>query len=121
MANRRRIGTEYEKKALSYLEEKGYRLIEKNFRCRTGEIDLIAWEEKVLVFLEVKYRRGEAYGYPAEAVDTRKQRTICRVADYYRLTHEISEIQACRFDVVAIKGDEITLIRNAFPYQSGGD
>lgn len=117
MENRRRTGAEYEQKAAEYLKSLGWRILERNFRCRTGEIDLIALEGAVLVFVEVKYRRSSAYGNPAEAVDARKQRTICRVADYYRMRHGISEDCSVRFDVAAIQGGEICLIRNAFPYQ----
>ena len=71
----------------------------------------------MLVFVEAKYRPSGAYGSPAEAVDGRKQRTICRVADYYRMRHGIPDGQACRFDVVAVQGVEICLLRSAFPYQ----
>ena len=117
MENRRRTGAEYEEKATEYLEGLGWRILERNYRCRTGEIDLIAADGPALVFVEVKYRRSGAYGSPAEAVDGRKQRTICRVADYYRMRHGIPDGQACRFDVVAVQGEEICLLRNAFPYQ----
>lgn len=117
MENRRKTGAEYERKTAEYLERLGWKLLERNYRCRTGEIDLIARDGRTLVFVEVKYRRSRAYGNPAEAVDGRKQYTICRVSDYYRMTHGISEDQPCRFDVAAIEGDEVCLIRNAFPYQ----
>lgn len=116
MENRRRVGTTYEELAAKYLERRGYQILERNYRCRLGEIDLIAREGNTLVFLEVKYRKTGAYGSPAEAVTFAKQRTICRVADYYRITHGISERQPCRFDVVAILGGQIEVIRNAFAY-----
>lgn len=118
MENRRRTGAEYEQKALKYLEGQGYRILQRNYRCRLGEIDLIAWDRGTLVFVEVKYRRSEAFGSPEEAVDARKQYRICRVADYYRMTHKVSEECPCRFDVAAIEGKEIRLLRNAFPYRS---
>lgn len=116
MENRRSVGTEYERKAAAYLEALGYRIVERNFRCRTGEIDLIAWDRRVLVFLEVKYRKTGSFGSPAEAVTPAKQRTICRVADYYRIRKGLSENQNCRFDVVSILGEQIQLIRDAFQY-----
>ena len=103
--------------AAEYLRKKRYAILASNYRCKFGEIDLIARDGRTLVFVEVKYRRSRAYGNPAEAVDGRKQHTICRVSDYYRMTHGISEDQPCRFDVAAIEGDEVCLIRNAFPYQ----
>ena len=116
MQNRRQIGTEEEALAAAFLKAQGYEILEQNFRCRQGEIDLIARDGSALVFIEVKYRKNGAYGHPAEAVDYRKQQKICKVADYYRMKHRIPERQACRFDVVAIQGSAIRLIRDAFSY-----
>lgn len=119
MENFRRLGAFYEDRAARLLEEKGYRILEKNYRCRAGEIDLIARDRRTLVFIEVKYRRTDSFGRPEEAVDARKQRTICRVADYYRMEHRIREDCPCRFDAVVFLGEEMRLIRNAFPYTAG--
>lgn len=116
MENRRRLGTAYEERAAEYLCRKGYRILERNFRCRLGEIDLIAEECGALVFLEVKYRKNNRYGSPAEAVTSAKQRTICRVADFYRMSRRIPESQSCRFDVVAIQGEQIEIYKDAFSY-----
>lgn len=117
MENRRRIGDIYEKKAAEYLNGLGYRILERNFRCKLGEIDLIAEEAGVLVFLEVKYRKSSQYGTPAEAVTPAKQRKICRAADFYRMSRRISESRECRFDVVSILGERIQLYKDAFPYK----
>ena len=117
MGNHRETGRRREEQAAAFLKRNGYEILEQNYRDRYGELDLVAREDDTLVFVEVKYRRSRAYGNPAEAVDGRKQHTICRVSDYYRMTHGISEDQPCRFDVAAIEGDEVCLIRNAFPYQ----
>lgn len=117
VTNRRKTGAVYEEKAAEYLTGLGYEILERNYRCRIGELDLIAREGQTLVFLEVKYRRTATYGEPAEAVGALKQRTICRVADFYRMTHRVSEEQPCRFDVVAVLGEEIFLYRNAFSYR----
>lgn len=87
-----------------------------NFRCKVGEIDIIARDEDYLVFCEVKYRSSDVYGYPAEAVNINKIRKICKVSDYYRLIHKISDDSKIRFDVVSIKGEEISWIKNAFDY-----
>lgn len=116
MENRRRIGSEYERRAEEYLRTRGYRILCRNYRCRLGEIDLIAEEGGYLVFVEVKYRSDQRKGMPQEAVDFSKQQRICRVADYYRMLHGCGEDVACRFDVVAILGEEVTLFPNAFPY-----
>jgi len=114
--NRRAVGTVYEKLAGAYLEQQGYEILECNFRCRMGEIDIIAKDGEYLVFVEVKYRSSERTGSPLEAVDVRKQRVISKVASYYCLTHGHSEGKPCRFDVVAVNGEEYTLIKNAFEY-----
>ena len=116
MQNRRQIGTEEEALAAMFLKAQGYEILEQNFRCRLGEIDIIARDGSALVFIEVKYRRNAAYGTPAEAVNLRKQQKICKVADYYRMKHRVSDGQACRLDVVAIQGGNIRLVRDAFPY-----
>ena len=114
--NKRAVGTVYEKAAGSYLVQQGYEILEYNFRCRMGEIDIIAKDGEYLVFVEVKYRSSERAGNPLEAVDIRKQRIISKVASYYCLTHGYGESSPCRFDVVAINGEEYILIKNAFDY-----
>lgn len=114
--NKRAVGTAYEKQAGKYLEQRGYRIMEYNFRCRSGEIDIIAKDGEYLVFVEVKYRRDTRSGSPLEAVDYKKQRIIGRTASYYCHTHGYGETTPCRFDVVAILGEEIQVIANAFEY-----
>lgn len=90
--------------------------MEKNFRCRSGEIDLIAQEGKYLVFIEVKYRRNAGSGSSVSAVGREKQRIISRVAVFYMLTHGYREETPCRFDVVGIDGKEVHWIKNAFDF-----
>ena len=114
--NKRAVGTAYEKLAGAYLMQQGYEIVAYNFRCRMGEIDIVAKDGAYLVFVEVKYRSNEKNGSPLEAVDIRKQRIISKVASYYCLTHGYGETTPCRFDVVAINGEEYTLIKNAFDY-----
>lgn len=72
--NTRRIGTAHERQAETFLKEKGYRIVARNYRCRSGEIDLIARDGECLVFVEVRYRTDTGKGHPLETVDTRKQR-----------------------------------------------
>lgn len=112
--NKHEIGSGYEEMAAAYLIEQGYKIIARNFSDRRGEIDIIAMDGEYLVFAEVKYRRDEKQGDPAEAVDYRKQQRIRRTAEYYLYKNRISEAMPCRFDVIAILGDRITLIRDAF-------
>lgn len=112
--NKRELGGEKELVAAEYLAERGYQILEHNFFCRSGEIDLIAKEGGYLVFIEVKYRKDGAFGSPEEAVTKRKQRVITKVARYYLLKNGYSQNTLCRFDVVAIAGQNIDLITNAF-------
>lgn len=114
--NTRQKGTEKEKIAASYLEAHGVRIVERNFRNRQGEIDIIGYHEDYLVFAEVKFRSGDGRGNAVDAVDFRKQKQICKVADYYRYLHKLGMNTKVRYDVVAIQGEEIQWIRNAFPH-----
>ena len=116
MKNKRETGAEYEKKTARYLESCGYKIISSNFRCRAGEIDLIARDGRYLVFIEVKYRVNAQMGEPQEAVDTKKQQKISRTAAYYCMRHGISSEQPCRFDVAAFTEGKWMVIQNAFDY-----
>lgn len=113
--NFRKTGERYEKKAGAYLESQGYEILEYNYRCRSGEIDIVAKDGSCLVFCEVKYRSGPGAGSPAEAVDLRKQQKISRCALCYLACHGGPDTE-CRFDVVSIAGEEICLYQNAFDY-----
>lgn len=114
--NTRRTGAENELLAEQYLKKQGIQIIEKNYRNRKGEIDLIGRDKEYLIFFEVKYRKSMKNGAPAEAVTFQKQKKICQVADYYRLLHGIGEFCAIRYDVVAICDEEITWYQNAFSH-----
>ena len=114
--NKRKAGDCYEVLAQQYLEENGFRILTRNFRSRSAEIDLVAIEGRYLVFLEVKQRSSSRRGLGKEAVDYRKQRRICQAARWYLYRYKIPEETPVRFDVVSIDGDRITLIRNAFPW-----
>lgn len=114
--NKRRTGERWEAAAADYLEKQGMRIVERNFRNRQGEIDLIGLHLGYVVFVEVKYRSTAAKGYAAGAVNYYKQRQICRVADYYRYTHKLGDGVGVRYDVVAVQGGEIMWIQNAFPH-----
>lgn len=118
--NKRQTGTKQESVACSYLEQRGVAIVERNYRTRRGEIDLIGLHEGYLLFAEVKYRAGAGCGFPEEAVTNAKQRTICKVAEWYLFTHEQILEQAprgIRYDVIAILGEQIRWIRNAFDHQ----
>lgn len=109
----RQKGFEYEEKAAVYLRKKGYKILEKNFYTFFGEIDLIAREKDTIVFIEVKYRKSIKNGYPQEAVTYKKRQRIINSAQYYLYQHNALE-KPCRFDVIAIAGEELLHIENAF-------
>ena len=112
--NRRETGARYEEEAVRALYARGYRILERNFRCRFGEIDIIARHGGLLVFIEVKYRRDAGSGFAEEAVDSRKQAAIRRTAEVYMHRHGYDWWAGCRFDVVAVMGDEVRIIEDAF-------
>ena len=117
--NKRKLGTDKEELAARYLKERGVKMLEKNFRCRQGEIDLIYRDGEYLVFCEVKYRSNNKNGTAMDAVGITKQRKICRVAEYYRMIHHLGDLTPIRYDVMARQGDQVTWIRNAFQHQKG--
>lgn len=113
--NNRTVGADYEKIVGSYLEDKGYTILEYNYRCKLGEIDLIAKYGDTLVFCEVKYRKNVSKGHPLEAVGRKKQRTISNCAIWYITQHQIVN-SSMRFDVIGILKDEVFHIEQAFDY-----
>ncbi|MDI6726907.1 MAG: YraN family protein, partial [Smithellaceae bacterium] len=110
-------GKEGEDLAVKYLQAAGYRIVKRNFRCRLGEIDIIARDGETLVFVEVKMRTNESHGDPEAAVDRAKQKKISLVSLHYLQTNKIPD-QTARYDVVAVQrtgvGHEIRLIKDAF-------
>ena len=115
--NKRQVGTEKENLAAEYLKKKGYFIIEKNYRVRQGEIDLIAENRDYLVFVEVKLRKSAAFADALEAVTRAKIRQISKTALFYLNQKKISiENTPIRFDVIGINGDSITHVENAFDF-----
>ncbi|MBU7005438.1 YraN family protein [Phosphitispora fastidiosa] len=103
--NKKEIGAIGEDIAANALIEHGYKILERNFRCRYGEIDIIAGFGDTVVFVEVKTRRNGRYGFPEEAVDYRKQKKLRLLAEYY-LAKNRNLPRILRFDVYAIRLDE---------------
>lgn len=123
----RRIGAAEERAAADFLVQHGVEIVERNFRSgRTGEIDLIGYDGRDLVFFEVKYRSSDGCGAPEESVTPAKQRVISQTARFYLARERISPDRPIRFDVIAIRpaaaqeggGSRIALhwVRNAFDY-----
>ena len=116
MISRVAQGTAAEDLALHYLEARGLTLVTRNFRCRTGELDLIMRDGEYLVFVEVRSRRHARYGTPAESVTRTKQQRLLRAVALYLQRQRLDP--PCRFDVVAIlqaEGEpQVEWIRDAF-------
>jgi len=119
---RHALGKAGEEAAVQFLRQQGYHILERNYRCRFGEIDLIARDGRMLAFVEVKTRRSQKYGPAAAAVTAQKQRHLIKASQAY-LIQEKKAGELCRFDVVTVEMDaqqpHIELIKNAF--QCTGD
>lgn len=112
----RAVGRAQEERVCAYLRQKGYRVLERNFTSRFGEIDIISKKDGLLVFTEVKYRARAQDGEAEAAVGPAKRRRIIRTADYYRVCRRIAEQVPCRFDVAAISGEVFRYYEHAFDY-----
>ena len=108
-------GFEGEQIACKFLKKCGYKVIEKNYRCKFGEMDIIAVEKNVLCFIEVKSRKSSEYGLPEEYVDKRKQEKLIKTSLIYSLAKQ-SGIPDRRFDVVSVDLNNLDcrVIKNAF-------
>ena len=110
----RQIGRQGENAACDWLSKNGYEIIQRNYTSPHGEIDIIAEDEKYIVFVEVKYRKNSSFGAPEEAVTTAKQKKIIRGAKLFLYQNRYPTDTPCRFDVVSVYGDEINWIKDAF-------
>ena len=110
--SRRERGQSAEQRACRYLQARGLRLRQRNVRSRRGEIDLVMEDGATLVFVEVRFRRAVAHGSPLESVGPVKQQRLVRAAHAYLQRHRLD--RPCRFDVVAITGDDLQWVANAF-------
>ena len=108
---RQQAGAAGEERALAHLQRHGLVLIEQNFLCKVGEIDLIMRERQTIVFVEVRTRADARYGSAADSVSPAKQRRLLLTAQRYLQRFRLPP--ACRFDVVAIDGDALTWLKNA--------
>lgn len=106
-------GFEVEDQALAMLTQAGARLEARNVRFRMGELDLVVWHEQTLVFVEVRARRSRSHGGALASVDARKQQRLIRAAQAY-LQRRPGPMPPCRFDLLALEGQDWVWIRNAF-------
>lgn len=114
--NKRKLGARIEQLVSEYLTTHGFTILEMNYRCKQGEIDIIARDGAYHVFVEVKYRKNTQYGTPQEAVGLVKQKRISKAAQYYLYCHNLDEFTPVRFDVAAVLENKIVYYKNAFDY-----
>ncbi|MFN8626055.1 MAG: YraN family protein [Candidatus Binatia bacterium] len=114
---RQLLGTDGERCAERFVRRQRYVILQRNYRCPVGEVDLVALDGRTVVFIEVKTRTHDGFGSPIEAVDVRKQRQIRRAAQYYLSVHRLHDRDA-RFDVVGVWHEQgairCQLVKNAF-------
>ena len=117
MGTKHEAGLAGQQAAENFLQSKGYEVLARNYRVKTGEVDLVVKDGGYIVFVEVKFRRGFAYGYPREAVGYAKQQRIMNTAMHYLTHHKLTESDI-RFDVVEVLEQQgqlyISHIENAF-------
>jgi putative endonuclease len=113
VVDRSQQGAAAETEAARLLIAAGYCIVERNFRCKAGELDIVARDGDVLVFVEVRSRADDAHGSAVEMIRHAKQRRVARVAMYYLATVE-PVFEECRFDIVAITAGDAVLIKDAF-------
>ena len=111
--NTRIVGRQGENVASEYLSKHNYKIVDRNFTCRYGEIDVVAWDGESVIFVEVKARKDDKFGMPREAVTWRKQQTIVQCATYWLYKNKRTGVPV-RFDVVEILGDKVHHIKDAF-------
>jgi len=113
------LGKEGERLAERYLKKKGYRLVERNYRCPAGELDLIALDRQVIVFVEVKTRTDDRFGGPLDSVHWRKQQSMIRAAQFF-LSQQSLHHREARFDVVGVSFVDqkpvVEHVQNAFEF-----
>ncbi len=119
--NKRKMGEDIESLVCEHLQSEGARIVDTNYRCRQGEVDIIARDNKYLCFIEVKFRSDDRYGEPQEAVTLSKQKRICNVSKFYLYSKYKSLDVPVRYDVVAVfpsdKIYKVKWIKNAFDYR----
>ena len=112
----REVGKEWEAFAGVYLRQMNYQVLEYNYRCKRGEIDIVAKDGNCVVFCEVKYRSSGRFGTALEAVEGKKQKRISAAALFYITMHRL-EALPCRFDVIGIEAGKIEHVKSAFEFK----
>jgi len=111
--NKRKIGSIGEDMAVEFLKSRGVKILERNYQNRFGEIDIIGRKDNTLLFIEVKYRKNESFGYPLEAVGFAKREKIRKMARFFLNENHYYHYNI-RFDCIGIIGSQIEWIKGAF-------
>jgi putative endonuclease len=111
LSRKQHQGQQWEQHALRHLQQHGLKLVEANYRCKSGEIDLICLDGKTYVFVEVRQRADGAHGGAAASITPAKQRRVIHAAQTWLM--RFPSMPACRIDVVAVNGGEVSWLRNA--------
>lgn len=113
LLNKRGRGSFYEDVCVEYLIKNGFDILHRNYRCKLGEIDIIAKKDDIIRFIEVKFRGSDSYGSALEAVDFRKQRRIMRAASWFLNEYGLNDVQ-CSFDVMTVENNEARYYFNCY-------
>jgi len=103
----REVGQLVERSVVKYLQDNGFDILDMNWTCRWGEIDIVAKEGETLVFVEVKYRSSDKFGFPTDSVTYRKKKALLRAIRYYLLNNK-TNVEGWRFDVVSVLGNKLS-------------
>lgn len=112
--NTRVVGGIYEEQCANYLKKHGFQIVTQNYKCKIGEIDIIAVKNNILRFIEVKYRKNESFGFPIEAVNKRKQNKMMKAASWFLNENKQYENMQCSFDVISITENHVEYLFNCF-------
>lgn len=112
--NTRVVGGIYEEQCANYLKKHGFQIVTQNYKCKIGEIDIIAVKNNILRFIEVKYRKNESFGFPIEAVNKRKQNKIMKAASWFLNENKQYQNMLCSFDVISITENHVEYLFNCF-------
>lgn len=115
---KRRLGFAGERRAARFLKKNGYKIAERNFRCKAGEVDIIASKGGTLAFIEVKTRTSDSFGAPNEAVDNERRRRYVSAANFYFYVKNLRmDDYTVRFDIIEVTEGGVNHIENAFEWR----
>lgn len=111
--NKRCVGSLYEDICAEYLTENGFNVLQRNYKCKVGEIDIVAEKDNIIRFIEVKYRGNGKYGFALESIDLKKQNRIKRAASWFLNEKGLNGVQ-CSFDVITVENNVVEYYFNCY-------